>query len=186
MTMLSYFSTRDYPKKLLWDHYDKVHSTPRLTLLFPRPQTTNRPIIPLIMNYTCQNHRAINNILRTNQTILDHSLNNEKFLENRILVAYRKNLNLRDLLTNSAFLRPTKTRGTSKCWKNCSTCPLINTQPHITDSTGNFTYQSVGSTTCLSTYVVYAIICKKCNKIYVGQTKNTLQQRLQHTNDIVN
>lgn len=185
LTMLSHFASRGYPKKLLWQHFDKVRSLTRQQLLNPPPRQPTQPIIPLILNYQSQHHQKISNILRTNQTILDNSLNNDKLLENKILIAYRKNPNLRDLLTDSPFPKPVKKRGTYKCRKNCSTCPLITTRTHIKDSTGQKTYPIVGSCTCLSTCVVYVIICKKCGKMYVGQTKNTLhQRRLQHTNDI--
>lgn len=187
LTMLSHFASRGYPKKLLWQHYDQVRATPRNTLLHPPQHGDNQPIIPLIINYQSQHHKSITEILRTNQSILDHSMNNDNFLRNKILIAYRKNPNLRNLLTNSPFPKPVKHRGTHQCWKNCSTCPLIRSQTHIKDSTGRNSYPTVGSSTCLSTCVVYAIICKKCEKIYIGQTKNTLhQRRLQHSNDIVN
>lgn len=64
---------------------------------------------------------------------------------------------------------------------------MILARSEIMDYSGTHTFPTVGSSTCLSTCIVYAIICRKCGKIYIGQTKNTLhQRRLQHHNHIVN
>lgn len=186
LTMLSHFASRGYPRKLLLTTFDKVRIMDRTSLIHPQQNPNKQQVIPLILTYQSNRHRSLQNIITDNQRILDNSMNNESFLENKVIIAYRRNPNLRSLLTKSAFPRSKLPRGTFQCHKNCSTCPLIVGDKEIWGSYNKTRYPTVGHSTCLTTCVIYVIRCNTCFKMYVGQTTNTLhQRRLQHTNDIL-
>lgn len=75
--------------------------------------------------------------------------------------------------------------GSSPCnQKNCKTCPFIKTTQYIKDP-NNKSLEIKDSLNCLSTPAVYVIECKTCAIRYVGQTGNSVHERLvQHRSDI--
>lgn len=75
---------------------------------------------------------------------------------------------------------------TSPCKeKNCKTCPLTSTLYYL--KLNNFILPIFSNSNCLSTDIIYIIICEKCKLYYIGESSKTARIRLsQHINTIKN
>ena len=102
------------------------------------------------------------------------------------MVAYRRPKCIKNFVVknNSKLLEKDTPTTTTKCGK-CKLCPQIRTTETITNPQNNITIEIKDGGTCRSKGVIYAAICKKCNKIYVGQTGEELKDRFsKHRYDI--
>ena len=100
--------------------------------------------------------------------------------EKRLLVTFRRNKNLRDLLVNSSLLPPTQTKGCHPCGKpRCETCSHIVNFNTVKSTSTNRILRMATSSTCLSTGIVYLIQCARCRIQYVGQSSNSIHVRFQ-------
>ena len=97
------------------------------------------------------------------------------------LVAFRRTDNLSDILVRSK-LRTDKqtnvTKGSFRSGKNCITCR------YITDGRTNYTFSATGEMRtihdhidCNSKNLIYMILCLRCHKQYIGETKRRLKYR---------
>lgn len=67
-------------------------------------------------------------------------------------------------------------KGTTKCLRRiCTSCPFINESPAI--KFPNRIFYINDYFTCSSINVIYVIICKRCNKMYIGETGRRLSDR---------
>ena len=57
----------------------------------------------------------------------------------------------------------------------CNTCKYIHSETEIRGIKSSFNIHE--HFTCTSKGIVYCIICKKCNKLYIGETKRRLADR---------
>ncbi len=75
--------------------------------------------------------------------------------------------------------------GSSPCnQKKCKTCPHMNSTEFIQDGKGK-SIEIKSKIDCSTTSVIYVIQCKSCSVRYVGQTNNSVHERLvQHRSDI--
>ena len=108
----------------------------------------------------------------------NHKTNNI-FGTNSILVASKRKKNIRDCFIRSKLYRDNntvETPGTTSCHR-----PRWNTCSHVT--LGNIirgplrNWNVLGSYTCISSNVICAITCTRCEKIYIGKTKKRLAHR---------
>ena len=76
-------------------------------------------------------------------------------------------------------------RKTSSCkFINCKLCLAITKSNTLTSTQTKKTYQITQKINCESENVIYVLTCKHCQEQYVGQTSNTLQDRItKHKND---
>ena len=109
--------------------------------------------------------------------------------QSRPMVAYRKEKNLKDILVRSKMHNvhsQRQTGGTSPCnHTRCLTCKHINRDPSVAGPRGQFlVYEKF---TCESQELIYAIECKKCGDVYVGETGRKLKDRFrEHRLDVIN
>ena len=93
-------------------------------------------------------------------------------------IVYRWDRNLKDILVRSRLLPiPTPVSvGTKKCSRpRCKTCPFVIQTPSISFPKGSF--QIKETFTCESRNLIYAIICKRCEMKYIGETGRLLAER---------
>lgn len=85
---------------------------------------------------------------------------------------------LNNLFFNIGISRP--------CGKlNCSMCPLYVQSKSYIQNHRNFTFPLKQALNCSSRNVIYCIQCNSCSKQYVGQTKNSIRERIsQHRSDL--
>lgn len=147
-------------------------------LFDPKPnKEDNKPhLIPLISTYS-QQSLSLTHILRRNYNMF---LNNTFTLQkHKIIAAYRRNKNLQDLLVHSK-LKPLQSVKKKTCKEYKHLRFLTNSQTKIIYKSGPpIQYDTVNC--------VYLLYCSKCHLKYIGETKNSIQQRLyQHKYNIRN
>jgi len=126
----------------------------------------NRNIIPLVVTYS-QSFRVPTSRLKFHFQQAQQSVGE---LENfRVISAYRRNKNLKDMLVHSSF--STK-KQPPKNEKHCLKIKYLN---NIFSKRGMPIWQEMGLST---SNVVYGIRCNLCQKIYIGETQNSVGVRL--------
>ena len=96
------------------------------------------------------------------------------------LVAYKKDKSLRGLLVKSRLSSETTREslppGTYPCHRGrCNTCKYVANTTTLEGPSSSWRVSH--HITCTSTSVIYAIRCKRCSKIYVGETKRRMADR---------
>jgi hypothetical protein len=77
--------------------------------------------------------------------------------------------------------RAGKRRGFNFCnTRGCRYCPKLNKTGSITSPVTHRRYSCMKNISCRSSNLVYCIMCKRCNKQYVGQTYLRLKDRFVH------
>ncbi|KAL2076550.1 hypothetical protein ACEWY4_027853 [Coilia grayii] len=170
-TLFSVLRTRGYSRSFL-----------RYTLknyLQRKPPVETKPkIIPLVSTFSTSSVQ-LNRLIKANfRKFLDNTNNLQ---QHKIISAYRRNRNLKDLLVKSK-LPPLTSRPKGK--ENNKT---FQSKTWVTNYSIKQVYKIKQNFTLRSTNCVYLISCIKCTKQYVGQTKNSLATRLyQHHYNIRN
>ncbi|BFZ15785.1 hypothetical protein BsWGS_18824 [Bradybaena similaris] len=182
--LLDFFRARDYPEPILREALRKASSTTRTEALSPKSHPTpNRT--KLILTFHPHNLAASKIFLRHHNILHSDPYTKQVFSE-KPLVVFRRDKNLRDILVHSRL--PTHTpspTGTTKCRRGCKTCPFVIQTPSVCFPKRTFTIKE--TFTCESRNLIYALICKRCQKAYVGETGRRLADRFcEHLRDINN
>lgn len=132
-------------------------------------------LIPLITQFSSIS-KILNNRFKKN---FDTILGSSGLLDDHeVIAAYRKNRNLKDLLVR-AKLKPL--RQVHRIMENFCSLKFIK------NSNNKRMFKLKQDFTPQTTNVVYLCFCIKCDKQYVGETKNSIQTRMwQHKYNIVN
>jgi len=180
-----------YPNHILEKAYDSVCRKDRNELINSahiKPPLDRFPLVLPFHLYTKQISDDITrlcNLFRSkNSTILE-------ILPSPPLKAFCRARNIKSLLVKTT-LRPFTPNaipsipGNFLCQRNrCSTCPHIANISFIRGPSGFFSIR--GTFTCKSCCLIYAITCKRCPSIYIGQTKRPLFTRFsEHLRSIRN
>ena len=109
------------------------------------------------------------------------------FPENSINITYKRNKNLRKLLSPSCFPRVIKEHQSSlqKCNKRCDIC--TNFLVHSNEFTCFATkrkYKVKGNLKCTTNNIIYLLSCKNCGKQYVGSAITFKERFRIHKSDI--
>lgn len=83
-------------------------------------------------------------------------------------------------------LQPFQQFGAMPCMSSrCGACKHIHRTNHFENKTNRKQYPITDKLTCETTNIIYLISCKKCTQQYIGETQNTLRERLTgHLSDI--
>ena len=102
---------------------------------------------------------------------------NRIFGNNSVFVALMREKNLRDCFIRSKPYRDdntAKTPGTTSCHRpRCKTCSHVTLVNSIRGPLRN--WNVLGSYTCISSNVIYAITCTRCEKIYFWKQRGDWQ-----------
>ena len=183
------FHRANYPDQVIQTSFDKAFYIDRESL-FQRtpPNNTNSedPKLFLITDYH-PSYRAVLDIVSSNWDMIDNSSSTRPLLHVPVVRGFRRPKNIRDLLVRAKLTNPDTTeRGNrtsqkkkKKCTRmNCIYCKAIDRSGKITCPFNQRRYISRFNITCISNNLVYCLLCKICNKIYVGQTKRELRARI--------
>lgn len=166
-TLFSALRKRGYSRSFLRSCEDRF---------LEKRKNDSREMIPLITTFS-KGSVHINRLMKSN---FHKFLMQNKVLDNhKIISAYRKNQNLKDILVRSRLPpsgeekrkpAPLKEFRPKRWIQNPQTKTIYEISPALKQDTSN---------------CVYLIYCTKCNKQYVGETRNTLTVRLtQHRYNI--
>ena len=182
------FHRANYPDNVIQTGFDKAFAMDRDTLLNKqsnnsRSKNKNDPKLYLITDYH-PSFRAVLDIVSDNWDVLDNSSSTRPILHVPVIRGFRRPKNLRDLLVRAKLTTPdtsTKTGARKKrnlCTRmNCIYCKLLDRTGRITCPYNKRSYISRFNVNCNSNNLIYCLVCRSCNKIYVGQTKRSIRER---------
>ena len=148
------------------------------------PKTVDQSkALKLILTFHPHNVK-VKNILLQNLHILEGDGETRHLVAEKTVCAYRRATNLRDLLVRSQLPKTDISHGTVPCGRpRCKTCKLISSDTAIVCP--NKTFHVREAFNCASRNLIYAIRCKRCLAIYIGETGRPLSTRVsEHIRDI--
>ncbi|GFR70465.1 hypothetical protein ElyMa_003787100 [Elysia marginata] len=124
-------------------------------------------------------------IVLNNLSILQADPDAREVFDEPPLVVYRRAENIRDMLVSSR-ISASHDSGTRPCRRpRCKTCNYVSQSSEINTPRGVFTIAD--SFTCTSRNLIYAIVCKRCDMVYIGETGRNLATRCsEHLRDVQN
>ena len=176
--MQGYFEKRGFPKQEVQSAVDEVLSMKREDLLdYKTKKTTNR--VPCILTYHPRLKRA-SHILHSNFDLLQSNEHLKEVFESPPMVAFRRLPNIRNQLVKSGRDRDggdSCLLKNEKCGRrNCKCCKMFSEEEGVDINGKQFYPRKCGS--CRTANVIYGLECIKCNKWYIGETKQDLGARM--------
>ncbi|KAI8781018.1 E3 ubiquitin-protein ligase XIAP X8 [Biomphalaria glabrata] len=183
--MIEFFLRRGYPQAILDKALSRVENLKREQAFKKKTISSNDERPKLILTYHPHNVKA-KNIFLKNLNILQADEHTRDVFSSPPLVVFRRDQNLQDILVHTKLHNISSEPGTWPCKRrNCQTCKHTLATPTVTCP--KMTIKISGKFNCNSRGVIYAIICSRCQMVYIGNTGRTLKTRLQeHLRDIRN
>ncbi|GFS26342.1 hypothetical protein ElyMa_005210700 [Elysia marginata] len=124
-------------------------------------------------------------IVLNNISILQADPDAREVFDEPPFVVYRGAKNIRDMLVRSR-ISASHDSGTRPCRRpRCKTCNYVSQSGEINTPRVVFTFAD--SFTCTSRNLIYAIVCKRCDMVYIGETGRNLATRFsEHLRDVQN
>ena len=171
--------TRKYPESKLISAVNRILSVSREILLNPKKKEEDKRI-RYIITYNPSNP-PMKNIIEKHIHYLARMKRNPINLQ-KIQTVFRKSSNLRNLIITG--LINNKKQQLQKCvpcrnagHKGCISCDRITFTNTVTSSE-NVTLKIRGNFNCQSYNCIYYLTCKCCNRKYIGESFQTVNQRL--------
>ena len=175
--MMTFFTQRGYPLTSLEQDLRRVTSIGRPDALTGSERgDTTVDRVPLVMTYHPFNTH-IKRYLLQNFRILSTDQQTRDIFPQPPIVAYKRDLSLRDILVHSTDSSSTEQPGSHACQRpRCHTCEFITPLTDIRGPKSTFTIRD--HFTCMSENLVYCISCRRCSHIYIGETGRSLRSRI--------
>ena len=174
--------SRGYLKQDIASAIDKARQRSRDALLSYRPKSTEvGTILPFVLTYH-PDLPKVRDIVDKNWSIIESSDELKDIYQRKPVMAFRRPKSLRDFLVR-ARLKPNSDddNQNGECRpcgrKRCQCCKMITSAGTVKSSSGA-TVRLRQNTDCTTENVVYLISCSSCNKQYVGETKGSLNKRM--------
>ena len=167
---------RKYPVELVRFGIDKATQTPITELRKKKDDNHIQDIIPFVHTHNPSNTK-IYDVVKTTFPMLKNDEIMESVLTNSKLIASRRQApNLKRLLSRSSL---TNNKGIKNCSeRRCKTCPYMPPVDSIEFKKTNKTFFLNSCFTCQSKNLIYCITCNGCSKQYIGETGDTLRNRM--------
>ena len=187
--MAYHFYQASYPPKLIQESFERAYLQNRDQLLQTKTETEDSVIDKLFLITTFHpTFNEVNRIVSKNMDLLDKSSSTRPALQARLVRGFRRCRNLRDHLVR-ARLPPAPIKGDDPdpdpephnniCGRvRCIYCDKLDRTGRITTPVTNRSYVTRTNVTCRCSNLIYALVCQTCGKIYVGQTKRRIMDRL--------
>ena len=188
--MTEHLISRGFPKKHIDSAIQKACQSSRTQALKRKNPLKKQNRIPFVVTY----NPALPNIasiLHTFFPILQTSDSCKEAIPNVPMVSFRKPKNLRNILVRASTSPNTthrsKEAGFEPCsTSRCKTCQHTTKTNSFMSHANNKRFDLYHFLSCYSFNLIYLITCLKCNKQYVGQTEQTLRQRMNgHRHSII-
>lgn len=209
------FEVRGYPTAILDTCISKVHAIDRSELLVYKSEVQKRQafdnflkghsFLPFIITYHDTLHSK--DFKKFFHSRWSRFANNNAMFKNELpQIVYKKNISIGNILCQTRFREPFDTidieninllagllaeneqleSQISRCNNSrCKCCSSLICSNTYTDSSRTHSFTISDKFSCYSKHLIYLIICRKCNKQYVGQTSRSLRDRLNnHRSDI--
>ena len=177
--MTTFFVKRGYPRKVLDRALDSISHKSRSDILKPK-STHCDDRVPLVLTYHPHNTIIRDILFRNFKSIVLQDEQMAEVFKLPPITAFRKGKSLGQHLVSSNFKSATKRnnhRGTRPCRRRpiCNTCPFTWETDGVQGPENTFNIKT--GFTCITENVVYAIRCKQCRMVYVGETYRRLGDR---------
>ena len=188
--MREFFHERGYPRNITQSAMDRVQQISREAALNESIKPANNRV-PLVLTYHPQT-LPIRNLIRKNFDILQADEDTREIFQEPPVTAFKKDRNLANHLVRASHPSPdprdSNTCGTFSCNRNrCNTCPYVSLDNFTTILGPKGSFRVNDHFTCISSNVVYAIICTRCKKLYIGETCRRLADRFtEHLRSVKN
>ena len=178
--MTSFFTCRGYPPAVVNQALQRVRSTPsESTINSNTAPSTEEQAVPLVLAYHPRNTQVREIITRNFALLKSNPDTKDIFQPVRILCAYRRDNNLRDILVKSSLQTTGPTdgeSGTFPCGRpRCVTCAHTNPSQTLDTPGGQLRFED--KFTCTTSNLIYVLSCRKCSKLYIGETGRRLGDR---------
>ena len=172
-------ASRGHSRRHAEEQVARVDALSRASLLQYKQKTQNDNVIPLNIIYS-DALPNVSKILKDRQKILANDKNLCKIYEDKLVVGYRRNQNLADILVhrkhNNSFYHQQSI--SQSCDRKCAICPHMLKTTQFQSSTGEV-FSVRGNINCKTANLIYGIHCDHCSRlIYVGETGTTLYERM--------
>ena len=182
-----YFHKADYPSELLQLSFERAYLQDRKTLLVNQDKDNDKRShensLFLITTYH-PTFNEVNRVVSSNMDLLDKSSSTRPALQAKLIRGYRRCKNLRDILVRAKLkplpdpnILPTRTDNTCRR-AHCAYCTKLDRTGRINAVATKRNYTTRTKVSCLCTNLIYAIVCRKCGKTYIGQTKRRFMDRM--------
>ena len=185
--LTKHLRSRGFPSQQIQSAINKAKTTPRENALKKVCREQKPYRVPFVFTY----HpllKTVPSIIRKLFPILNNSERCRKAIPEIPMAAHRRPKNLRDTLVHARVAIGYSSPDFFPCDSaRCKTCKHTEKTTTFTSTSTGITYDIIQRLTCTSYNIIYLITCTLCNKQYIGQTKNTLRERLNsHRFDIKN
>ena len=175
----AYLKKQKYPEELINIGIEKAKAIPIAELRTTVSKTQDDDRTPFVSTHNpC--HSNIFNVIKTNLPIL-YSDNNlkELFPEESFIRSKRQPLNLKRLLTRAKFDGDSPNTLQVKTCNDarCGMCPNMEVGTNVTLKNGKVITPNQNFD-CKSQNLIYCIICEGCKESYIGQTGNSICERI--------
>ncbi|KAI8516763.1 corticospinal neuron axon guidance through spinal cord [Branchiostoma belcheri] len=188
-----HFQKRGYEETLLDAAITRAQERSREDTLQKRTPTTPQDRTVLVTTYS-PHLPPLHTTIKKYWNLLQLSSRTKDIFKDPPLVAYRRNKNIKDMLVraripkeNRNFLEKFVPSGSFPCGKNrCTNCAYVKKANNFKSHRTGKCYAIRTHINCQSKNIVYLIQCKKCGVQYVGETKQTLANRLNGHRSAIN
>ena len=183
-----HFHRANYPLDLIQTSFEKAYLKDRHTLLIPKldipTNEENKDDSLFLITTHHPTFREVNNIVSANMDVLDRSSSTRPILQTNLVRGFRRCKNLRDILVRAKITpisdtNSNRARPINECTRPyCIYCRMLNRSGSIHCPFTDKSYITRKQVSCKCTNLIYALECQKCGKVYVGQTKRRLMDRM--------
>ena len=187
--LASSFHKANYPDNIIQEGFNKAFAFDRNKLLKPsrmdKSDSDKRDSLFLITDYH-PSYRVVLDITSNIWDMLDNSSSTRPLLHIPVIRGFRRPQHLRDLLVRAKLTTPDArqdkrhiTSKRDKCQRfKCNYCNVMNKEGKLMCPFNKRTYVTRYNVSCSSNNLIYCLYCKACSKIYVGQTKRSIGERI--------
>ncbi|KAJ8046455.1 hypothetical protein HOLleu_05127 [Holothuria leucospilota] len=179
--IISFFEQRQYPQRVLSNALKRIQGIDRASALAPKTDHTPTRRIPLVLSFHPSVTPIVCAIYRNVETLRHYPFTRDHFPEPPI-TAFRIEKNISKHLVRASQPQAVvpNTPGTFPCNRGrCNTCPVVSYDKNLSIlGPNNNRFNVHQHFTCISANVVYVLVCKRCNILYVGETKRRLADRV--------
>jgi hypothetical protein len=178
--MKTTFLLLSYPEYLIDNGIQNAKSLDKTILRRPKEKCDNKNVLPFVHTFNPW-HPNVHNVIVNNLPILKSS-NRMALVMNKytLIKSTRQPPNLKKLLTRAKFVVSSniKIPCVQKCLSkhNCGTCSVLI--EGATFDFGGKIFNVKYDMTCNVQNVIYVLVCQGCNKFYIGETGDSLRNRV--------
>ena len=175
---------RNYKPKIIQDAFVRIRGITREQALMRVEKKGNERKPPPVVTYHPSLPPVAKLVRKFWGVMTKENPGLKKIFKAPSVVAYRRSKNLRDMLVRAKLAKRKCTRHTGgffPCRRFCELCKMSGKHTSHTNKVTGQTWSINSKITCLTTNVVYKVLCRKCEDwFYIGETGRRLCDRAEN------